>query len=108
MIDIIIVFWIKFYVGREDRAMLRSNPSVRADAEVWAEVFHSGISLPTNTYLGYNAINLNVPINLPNSTGLPYGNICGRGQSLKALPKDCPSAKPVLELFPQLLERRST
>lgn len=44
-------------VDREDRAMLRSNPSARVDARAWAAMLLSLLILPLHAW-AENAINL--------------------------------------------------
>ncbi|MHC4174002.1 MAG: hypothetical protein ACYST5_13825 [Planctomycetota bacterium] len=45
-------------VGREDRAMLRSNPSARSMPEDGQEHMHCHMLLPSRSSFGYKAINL--------------------------------------------------
>ena len=47
-------------VGREDRAMLRSNPSARTDARAWAAMLLSLLILSPHAWAA-NAINLLEP-----------------------------------------------
>ena len=47
-------------VGREDRAMLRSNPSARADARAWAAMLLSLLIFAPHAWAA-NAINLLAP-----------------------------------------------
>jgi hypothetical protein len=67
-------------VGREDRAMLRSNPSARADAQAWAAMLVSLLILPLHAWAA-NAINLLDPVIRISPTSetpwLPYGKISG-------------------------------
>jgi hypothetical protein len=65
-------------VGQEDRAMLRSNPSARADARAWAAMLVSLLILPLHARAA-NAINLLDPVIRISPTWetpwLPYGKI---------------------------------
>src|SRR6266567_3322276 len=70
-------------VGREDRAMLRSNPSAHADARAWAAILVSLLTLPLHARAA-KAINLLDPsIRLSpirETPWLPYVKIC-RGRN---------------------------
>ena len=67
-------------VGREDRAMLRSNLSARAGARAWAAVVLPLLILALHAW-AFNAINLcrqsitNLP--LSETPWLPFGKISG-------------------------------
>jgi hypothetical protein len=62
-------------VDREDRAMLRSNPSARVDARAWAAVLLSLLILPLHAWAD-NAINLLRPTSPTLETPwLPNGKI---------------------------------
>jgi len=67
-------------VGREDRAMLRSNPSARADARAWAAMLLSLLILALYARAG-KAINLLEPSIRTSPTSetpwLPYVKISG-------------------------------
>jgi hypothetical protein len=69
-------------VGREDRAMLRSNPSARADARAWAAMLLSLLILPLHARAA-KAINLLEPYIRTSSISeipwLPFGKISGVG-----------------------------
>jgi len=45
-------------VGREDRALLRNNPSDRSDAGRWTGAFEYRVFLPSLPSFGFKAINL--------------------------------------------------
>jgi hypothetical protein len=66
-------------VGREDRAMLRSNPSARADARAWAAILLS-LLIPALHARADKAINLLEPSTRTSPTSetpwLPYVKIC--------------------------------
>jgi hypothetical protein len=73
-------------VGREDRALLRSNPSARSDAGTWAGASARQGLLSPSPCSGSEALNLGVWGRAPTPrsgartpTGVPYGNI-GRGE----------------------------
>ena len=77
-------------VGREDRALLRSNPSARADAGTWAGASARRRLLLSSPCSGSEAINLGVWGRAPtprrgvsSPTGLPYGNIVGARNILR-------------------------
>ena len=91
-------------VGREDRALLRSNPSVRSDAGTWAGASARRRLLSSSPCSGSEALNLGVWGRAPTPrrgestpTGLPYGNIEGAfrtrdapgSQGLTPLAKNC-------------------
>ena len=65
-------------VGREDRAMLRSNPSARADARAWAAMLLSLLILSIHAWAA-NALNLLEPYIRTSPTletpWLPFGKI---------------------------------
>ena len=67
-------------VGREDRAMLRSNPSARVDARAWAAMLLSLLIFSSHAWAA-NAINLLEPYirTLPTleTPWLPFGKISG-------------------------------
>ena len=65
-------------VGREDRAMLRSNPSARADARAWAAVLASLLTFVSHAWAG-NAINLNAVFATMSPTG---ANLVAKWQDL--------------------------
>jgi len=66
-------------VGREDRAMLRTNPSARADARAWAAMLLSLLILALHAWAA-NAINLLETYIRTSPTEetpwLPHGKIC--------------------------------
>lgn len=66
-------------VDREDRAMLRSNPSARADAPAWAAMLVSLLIFPFHAW-ATKAINLLEPSSHSSPTTetpwLPNGKIC--------------------------------
>lgn len=75
-------------VGREDRALLRSNPSVRSDAGTWAGASARRRLLSSSPCSGSEALNLGVWGRAPTPrrgestpTGLPYGNIEGAAET---------------------------
>ncbi len=72
-------------VGREDRAMLRSNPSARADARAWAAMLVSLLILYIHAW-ALKAINLLEPyIRTPptqETPWLPLGKIFGAPPAL--------------------------
>src|SRR6267142_4392685 len=79
-------------LGREDKAMLRSNLSVRADAEAWAVIFLSLLIFALHA-LASNALNLIVP-HIPTSSilespWLPNGKIFGAAALFQRLPRAC-------------------
>jgi hypothetical protein len=67
-------------VDREDRAMLRSNPSARVDARAWAAILLSLLIFSPHAWAA-NAINLLKPYirTLPTleTPWLPFGKISG-------------------------------
>ena len=65
-------------VGREDRAMLRSNPSARADARAWAAVLASLLIFAPHAWAA-NAINLNEVFATMSPTG---ANLVAKWQDL--------------------------
>ena len=66
-------------VDREDRALLRSNPSARVDARAWAAMLVSLLILPPHAW-AVKAINLLEPYIRTSPTQetpwLPFGKIC--------------------------------
>ena len=75
-------------VGREDRALLRSNPSARSDAGTWAGASARQGLLSPSPCSGSEALNLGVWGRAPTPrsgartpTGVPYGNIFRGGNN---------------------------
>ena len=73
-------------VGREDRAMLRSNPSARTDAGMHNGAFQRGTPRPFTVHIGPNAINLGRSTLTPNNASSPYRwSICSDLQGCDAV-----------------------
>lgn len=83
-------------VGREDRAMLRSNPSARADARAWAAMLLSLLILPIHAW-ATNAVNLLEPYirTLPTleTPWLPFGKISGARNRRDPIPGGCAATR---------------
>jgi hypothetical protein len=81
MIDTGAAHWKMESIGREDRALLRSNPSARSDAGTWAGASRQGPPPPPLHVLALNAKNLGAEESCDCSprTGVPYGNIFRAG-----------------------------
>ncbi len=72
-------------IGREDRALLRSNPSARSDAGTWAGASRQGQLLPPLHVLALKAKNLGAGGSCEGSprTDVPYGKIYRAGRGLR-------------------------